>query len=138
MRLPHLPTTLLILLVLLASLGGCNGPLAMIPGGAFQGATEATTPGEWSALQDGVLELETRPDDPYSVEINYVVRNGHLYIDPAEGRGWLKNLRADPRVRVRIGGKIYAMQASLVDDPTERADFAADRFVYRLNPRSPG
>ena len=138
MRLPYLPTMLMILLVLLTSIGGCNGPLARIPGGAFHGATAAATPGDWSALQDGVFELETRPEDPYSVEINYVVRNGRLYIDPAEGRGWLTNLRADPRVRVRIGGNIYAMQASLVDNPTERAGFAADRFVYRLDPRSPG
>jgi hypothetical protein len=46
-----------------------------------------------------------RPRDPagspYSVPLNYIVRDGKLYIDPAEGRDGLDHIRADPRVRAR-------------------------------------
>jgi len=132
MRLPSLTTMSILILSLLA---GCNGPFYAIPGGALEGHMPTSTPSDWSSLQDGVLELETRMDDPYSVEINYVVRNGKLYIDPAEGRAWLVNLRADPKVRIRIDGSIYAMEARLVEDPAEREGFDTDRFVYRLEPR---
>ena len=130
MRLQFLPTSSILVLALLA---GCGGPFYAIPGGALDGPV--ADPGSWSSLQDGVLQLETRIDDPYSVEVNYVVRDGKLYIDPAEGRAWLANLRADPKVRIRIDGSVYPMQAILVQDPPEREGFDADRFVYRLEAR---
>ena len=38
-------------------------------------------------------KLETRPADPYSVHLNYFVRDGDLFIDPAEGRRWLEQIR---------------------------------------------
>ncbi len=132
MRLRYLPTSSFLVLALLA---GCGGPFYAIPGGSLQGEVATSVPGDWSSLQDGVLHLETRIEDPYSVEINYVVRNGKLYVDPAEGRSWLANLRADPKVRVRIDGNVYPMQATLVQDPAEREGFDADRFVYRLEAR---
>ena len=87
-------------------------------------------------MTDLFLDLEVRPADPYSVELNYLVRDGQLYIDPAEGRRWFDYIRADPRVRARFGGKIYPLEAVLVGRPGELDGFDADRFVYRLNPRS--
>jgi hypothetical protein len=39
-------------------------------------------------VDDAFIDLETRPEDPYSVELNYIVKDGKLYIDPAEGREW--------------------------------------------------
>ena len=119
--------------LLLAS--ACNGPFYMIPGGEFSGPSETELPNDFAFLESGVFELETRPEDPYSVELNYVVREGKLYIDPAEGRSWLSHLRRDPRVRARIQGKIYPLQAVLVETASEREGFAADRFVYRLDAR---
>ncbi len=137
MQLPafSLPSIVL-LLALVAVLSGCDRPFYGIPGGAFDGRVEASAPSDWSSLQDGVFQMETSPDDPYSVEINDVVRNGGLYIDPAEGRAWLANIRADSRVCARIDGRIYLLQAVLVRDPEELAGFEADRFVHRLQPRS--
>ena len=132
MRLNFPQTCSILALVLVA---GCGGPFYAIPGGALDGPDATSIPSDWSSLPDGVLQLETRIDDPYSVEINYVVRNGKLYIDPAEGRAWLAHLRADPKVRVRIDGSVYPMQATLVQDPAERNGFDADRFVYRLEAR---
>jgi hypothetical protein len=70
------------------------------------------------------------------VQLNYVARDGQLYIDPAEGRRWLEYIRADPRVRARFSGKIYPLHAVLVGKPGELEGFDADRFIYRLDPRT--
>ena len=86
-------------------------------------------------VADAFVDLETRPAEPYSVELNYMVRDGQLYIDPAEGRKWLDYIREDPRVRVRFGDKIYPVTAVLVGRPGELEGFDDDRFIYRLDSR---
>jgi hypothetical protein len=119
------------------SLAGCGGPVLWLPGGELSGEVAREIPDDWSFLSDPFVDLETRPSDPYSVELNYTVRDGRLYIDPAEGRRWLDFIREDPRVRVRFDGVIYPLVAVPVDDPSEREGFPADRFIYRLEPRPP-
>ena len=114
----------------------CGGPLLAIPGGELSGEVVADPVTDWSFATDSFVDLETRIDDPYSVGLNYFVRDGVLYIDPAEGRTWFDYLRADPRARVRFGNKIYPVTAVLVGKPGELPGFDADRFVYRLNSRS--
>ena len=118
-----------------ATLVGCGGPIFMIPGGALRGDVEATAVEDWSFVDDRWVDLEVRPSDPYSVELNYTVRDGKLYIDPAEGRRWLDYIREDPRVRVRFGGRVYAATAVLVEDPAELEGFPSDRIIYRLEGR---
>ena len=120
---------------LAVALAGCNGPLLVFPGGALGGEVVDPPPTDWSFATDRFIELETRPGDPYSVELNYFVKDGKLYVDPAEGRRWLDHIRADPRVRVRLGGKVYPLKATLVDDPVELEGFDPERFVLRLDPR---
>lgn len=114
---------------------GCGGPLLIIPGGALSGEVVTEPVTDWSFATDWFVDLETRPEDPYSVELNYVVKDGQLYVDPAEGRRWLDHIRADPRVRVRFGNKIYPLEAVLVGRPGELEGFDPDRFIYRLDPR---
>ena len=127
--------------VLLASVAltaglACGGPFLVFPGGELSGEVVTKPVTDWSFVTDLFLDLEVRPADPYSVELNYLVRDGQLYIDPAEGRRWFDYIRADPRVRARFGGKIYPLEAVLVGRPGELDGFDADRFVYRLDPRS--
>ncbi len=64
-----------------------------------------------------------------------MVRNGELFIDPAEGRTWFEYLKENPLVRVRFDGKIYLLRAVLVGKPGELEGFDADRYIYRLDPR---
>lgn len=120
---------------LLAFVSSCGGPFLMLPGGALSGEVVTTPVDDWSFLDSPFLDLETRPEDPYSVELNYFVREGKLYIDPAEGRGWFDHIRADPLVRARFDGKVYPLRAVLVGEPGELEGFDADRYVYRLDPR---
>ena len=114
---------------------GCGGPFLIFPGGALDGEVVREPIDDWSFVDDQFVDLETRPDEPYSVELNYIVKDGDLYIDPAEGRQWLGHIRADGRVRVRFGSKIYPLKAVLVGQPGELEGFDKDRFVYRLDPR---
>jgi hypothetical protein len=77
----------------------CGGPFLVLPGGELRGEVVSEPVEDWSFVSGSFVDLETRPDDPYSVQLNYVVKAGKLYVDPAEGRRWLEYIRADPRVR---------------------------------------
>jgi hypothetical protein len=127
------------LLILIGSIGSaCGGPLFVIPGGGLAGEVVREPVADWSFLDGGLFELETRPDAPYSVRISYRVVDGEVYIDPAEGRRWLDNLRADPRVLGRFDGRVYRLNAVLVGEPGRPFEgFPPDRFVYRLESRTP-
>ncbi len=122
-------------LLLAIGVAACGGPFLVFPGGALRGQVADGPVKDWSFAQDKFVDLETRPADPYSVTVNYVVRDGRLYVDPAEGRRWLDYMREDPRVRVRFGGVIYPAHAVLVQDPAELQGFDADRLIYRIESR---
>ncbi len=117
---------------LMLALAACGGPIGIIPGGALSG--EEATASSWSEVvtESGTLVLETRPQDPYSVHVGYVFRDGNIYIDPAEERNWYHNIQDDPSVRVRFGDRIYRARAVAVTDPAELEGFDPDRRVQRL------
>ncbi len=125
----------LVLFVVAAMTVACGGPFLVIPGGELSGEVVTEPVGDWSFVDDHFVDLETRPGAPYSVELNYVVKDGQLYIDPAEGRRWFDYIREDPRVRARFGGNIYPLEAVLVGRPGELPGFDEDRFIYRLDHR---
>lgn len=118
-------------------LTACGGPFLVFPGGELRGEVVTTPVEDWSFVSDTFVDVEVRPSDPYSVELNYLVEDGKLYLDPAEGRRWLDYIREDPRVRVRFAGKIYPLKAVLVGEPGQLEGFPEDRFIYRLDPRDP-
>lgn len=125
---------ILLFLVLLVS--ACGGPFLIIPGGALSGETILEPVSDWSFVQDSFVELETNPEHPYSVQLNYIVRDGKLYLDPMEGKRWLEEIRGNPLVRVRFGSKVYPVTAVLVGKPGELEGFDSDRFIYRLDSRN--
>jgi len=77
-----IPRTIPVLLLVAA----CGGPAGVIPGGELSG--EEATAAAWRDVvsESGTLDLETRPADPYSVRINYVFRDGNVYIGGRRGR----------------------------------------------------
>jgi len=76
--------------------------------------------------------LETRSwyGIPHSVTINLVPRGDKLYVSGSEqgsrlekefphSKAWWANIERDPRVRMKIDGKIYEMTVALVADRAE-------------------
>jgi hypothetical protein len=132
---------------------GCD-PIVMVPGGELSG-TVKPAPGDWSFTDSfQTVQLETRPDDPYSVNVWCVAARDALYI--ASGRGesaaWAKHIAADPRVRVRAGEDLYELSAVRTTDEAEMnafieaakkkyEDFEPDEnqrreaILFRLEPR---
>jgi len=106
---------------------GCGGPLAMIPGGELSGTVQPV-PTDWAFSDEFEdVQLETRPSDPYSVNIWGVADGARFYI--ASGRGlestWAMYIEADPNVRLRVGEIVYELRAVRTDDPQDRVRFLA-------------
>jgi hypothetical protein len=121
----------------LACLFGC-GPTLLLPGGKLSGPVEAL-PADWS-FSDAVstVQVETRPSDPYSINIWAVALAPHLYIHAGANRSrWVEHLLVDPLLRVRIDAKIYPLTAVRVEDAAEFASFAdAYQKKYGRRPRN--
>lgn len=57
---------------------------------------------------------------PHEIEIWFGLQNRTLYLLSGSGQSdWLKNLRKDPAVTVRIGQRTFAGTARLVQEPEE-------------------
>ncbi len=77
--------------------------------------------------------LETRPDDPYSVNIWAVGLGEDVYIGTGpDGTNWSEHIRKDPRVRLRVDDHtLYPLIARPVDEREERRRVArayADKY----------
>ncbi len=102
-------------------LSACHGPLGPFAGGRLSGTISTEPSADWSvAAGHDTVVIETRPDDPYSVQVHYYVVGDQLYVE-AMPRGWSRwrgFLAADPLARVRFGDRIYPVRAV----PVVRAD----------------
>ena len=106
---------------------------------------EAVTNWDWvneysDAFAENATELETRTwyGIPHSVTVLLVPRGDKLYLQSSaqtfrlnqefpNGKAWWRNVERDPRVRLKIGGKIYEMTVVLVTDRTEVASLRGGR-----------
>jgi hypothetical protein len=130
----------LALLVVMLRITGLN-PHDRIPGLWLTGEVVTTPVADWS-FTDKVptIKLQTQSQFllPHSVTINCVAYNGQLYVTstyPAgPPRSWNANVMRDPRVRVKIGDKLYDRTAVVVTDPQEIAGVlqAKDKKYPRL------
>jgi hypothetical protein len=143
-------------LVLMAALLGCE-PIGPIAGGALDGQP-AENPDAWDEAREIMtFQMETRLDDPYSINLWGVVVDGRLYV--ASGRGgdarWVGHLADDPAIHLRMSGKLYDLRAVRVDDaeelnpvrlryiekydieddPAMDGEFGEAAWVFRLDPR---
>lgn len=115
------------LCTLVAGVLACSGPLAVIPGGQLSGqlAEAETVPADWSfAGEYGFFKLETRPSDPYSVNIAFTVVGGALYAYAgATETQWVKNMEKNPLVIVGMDGTLYPLRATRVTHSNEIEKF---------------
>lgn len=95
-------------------------------------------------IRGNAIMLETRTwyGIPHSVTINAVPRGEDLYISGSEqgarlekefpnSKAWWANIERDPRVRMKIDGKIYEMTVALVADRAEVAELIGRDPVTR-------
>ena len=115
---------------------GC-GPFILLPGGELGGAT-APAPSDWSFSREvDTVQLETRPEDPYSVNIWAVEIGPALYVHAGTNKSqWVENMLADAKVRVRIEDKLYDLGASRVTTQDEFDRFS-DAYEQKYD-RRPG
>jgi hypothetical protein len=114
-------------IVMLALLGlpAC-GPFVMIPGGEISGEVQSV-PSDWS-FSDAVktIQLETRPGEPYSVNIYGVAVGRDFYVAASKpDNQWARHIANDDNVRLRIGKAIYELRAVRDDSPEGRERFLA-------------
>ena len=103
---------------------GC-GPFLLFPGGKLDGPVEPTPASFAFASDAGTIQLETRPADPYSVNVAGAVVGDGLYVSAGDSKSrWVENMEADPLVRARVEGSVYELRARRVVDPAEIERFA--------------
>jgi hypothetical protein len=150
------PISMLVISLLFA----CGGPVGPISGGALSGETANGPLEARIAEAPRQVQLETNPAEPHSVNTWIAASGGAVYIptsmirgplSPAE-RDWVKQVQADPRVRVRVDGAVYAARAVRVEDAAEIAtaraaletkyaleaddlDPAREIWLFRIEPR---
>ena len=96
-----------------------SDPLGQVPGKRLLGE-EVTGPiVDWSFTEQARgVTLETRPSDPYSVNISCLLHDGGFYglATSIENR-WVQFLLEDPNIRFKLEDKLYPARASVVEDP---------------------
>jgi hypothetical protein len=101
------------------------GPLGPIPGPELTGTVVAEPVYDWSfadAIQ--VIQVETRPADPYTVNTWVTRAGGGIYLFAGtEDKTWIQNILADPRVRIRIDGRIHERSSVRVTSLEEKRAF---------------
>ena len=130
------PILFVVPLFLLVSSLGC-GPIVMIPGGALSG-TATPPPNDWSFTDEiDTVQLETRPSDPYSVNVWAIAVDSAIYVVAGSGdeTTWARNIAEDDRVRLRVDDAIYDLRATLANDDVSRDAFlAAAKRKYDFDP----
>ena len=113
---------------------GCSEPFVTIPGGELAGA-DRQPPDAWRDIPD-TIQLETRPADPYSINIWGVGIGSELYVATSGGgTTWTAFIEDDHSVRVRIDDGLYRLQATLVEETGERGRVAlAYSDKYEVDP----
>jgi hypothetical protein len=136
---------------LLLLLAAACGP---VPGGSLSG-TPTPVPPDWAAELDdgrGFCEIESRPEDPHSIQLECFLYEGRLYAQshrwalapwwPVES--WASIWIEHPEVRVRIDGRIFELTAVHVTDAEQRDPVLHHRgydpvpdgiALFRLDPR---
>ncbi len=134
---------------------GCE-PMGPISGGALSGDIQPV-PDNWDFTADiKIVQLETRPQDPYSINIWVVNEGAKFYI--ASGNGdeakWVGYIVANPDIKLRIDQNIYELSASRVTSESElkkvrqlyeekydmdsvNREETDEIWLFRLEPRNP-
>ena len=92
------------------------GPLGPIPGPRLTGPVVEEPVDDWSFVDAvKVIQVETRPEAPYSVSTWLTRVDDGIYVFAGDEESpWIKNIGDDPRVRIRIEGRIHHVPGRLL------------------------
>jgi hypothetical protein len=110
----------LAMLSLVAALAVGCGPFLLMPGGQLEG-TSSPTPDDWSLLREiDTVQLETRPEDPYSVNVWAIGMGPRVYLHAGANRStWVEHMEENTAVRLLAEGSLYDMRATRVEGQDE-------------------
>ena len=101
---------MLCLIIVATLFVSCSNPVAVIPGGELSGQTQ-TPPPDWTDVPR-IIQVETRPADPHSINIWSVGIGRDLYIATGtDGTTWSEFIDTNSKVRARIGSSLYELNA---------------------------
>lgn len=80
-----------------------------------------------------------RSGRPHTIEIWFAVHGSVVYLLSGDGgrSDWVRNIRADPTVGLRLGERDMICRARVVEDPAEDA-LARDLLLAKYESRYPG
>ncbi len=111
-------------------------PVGPVAGRQLSGEVVTTPVADWSFTDEHTtIAVETRPAAPHSVTTICFTHEGALYVPAQSGstKSWTYYATADPRVRLKIGDKVYAARASRVtDESLGPALIASARAKYEI------
>ncbi len=130
---------------------GC-GP---VPGGQLRGEDQPP-PADWAPLTEGlsgICEIEARPGDPHSIQLQCYEYDGALYVHSHRWalsswypfKSWAAIWLEHPEVRVRFGDAIYDLYAERVMEAPLREAILRSRgydpvpdgiLLFHLRPRT--
>jgi len=125
-----------ILLMLTLWLSGC-AEYVPFSSGALIG-NSVPVPAHWTDITlPKIIQLETKPEKPYSVKLWIVKLGAALYVHAGTNRAaWVANIETNPRVKLLVGETLYKLSAERV---TTQAEFNAFSEVYETKyGRRPG
>ncbi len=78
-----------------------------------------------------------RSGRPHTIEIWFAMHEGRVYVlsGGGEASDWVRNIRADPTVGLRIGERDYIARAYVVEEPAED-ELARRLLVEKYGPRT--
>ena len=98
-----------------------DGPVGPFPGGPLQGLLTKGPEPAWSSLleNEDSIELQVNASDPRSLHVWFVLHNGAVHVPSAWAarKEWPAEVEADPRVVLRVNGRLYERHATRVTDP---------------------
>lgn len=110
-------------------------PVFVFAGGALSGSEEPV-PESWAFSRDvDTVQVETRPSDPYSVNVWGVAVESFVYVAASDGgeSRWAREIEADPRVRLKVGERLFALRATrLTAGEGEAANQEANEELARV------
>lgn len=109
-------------------------PVFVFAGGALSGSEELV-PESWAFSRDvDTVQVETRPADPYSVNVWGVAVESFVYVAASDGGDsrWAREIETDPRVRLKIGERLFALQATRINNDVGEGEAANEEANEEL------